>query len=286
MSEIDLSFVKKIFAPQISFEGVNQIDKFARFFCDLYRIELFKDGLDLILTKVYEKDLSFEVHLVKDWDTNLGCYLTEQSKVFNKVAGVFSSKIKKKIIIKSFKHNVLAHEMAHALEFESEIDLNQEFRKCIGFDMKNRQADLITLRAEIKRLMVDALVVYPQNQFLSEIFARYFELLSISSDVIGKGDFKTEQVIDFFSNSSNFVTQVFNPKIKAKIHPKIAKETNKIKELVQLQKAHIKFQDNVNSFHKKTDETGNKKWAKNVNSSSKYFQAWNKYQEIEDKKDN
>lgn len=283
---IDINFIKKIFAPQITFEGVDESDKFARFFCDLYRIELFKDGLDLILTKVYEKDLSFEVQLIKGWDTNLGCYLTEQSRVFNKVAGVFSSQIKKKIIIKSFSHNVIAHEMAHALEFESGINLGQEFRKAIGFDMKNRQADLLTLRAEIKRLMVDALKAYPENQFLSELFARYFELLSVSRNVIGKGDFETSQVMDFYANVTKFVKDIFNAKIKKKIHPKIAAKTCEIAEAVRLKKAESKFQDNVNSFHKQRGSDGNKNWAKNVGSNSKYVQGWQNYQAIEDDKKN
>ena len=52
--EIDSKYIEKIFAPQIKFEGVCELDKFARYFCDLYRIELFKDGLDLILTKIFQ----------------------------------------------------------------------------------------------------------------------------------------------------------------------------------------------------------------------------------------
>ena len=74
-------FIKKIFATQLEFEGVANEDKFIKLFCDLYRIELFKDGLDLILTKVAEKKLRFEVKIVKGWDTNIGCFLTEKKTV-------------------------------------------------------------------------------------------------------------------------------------------------------------------------------------------------------------
>lgn len=283
---INTEFIKKIFKPCLTFEGIDESDKFARYFCDLYRIDIFKDGLDLILTKLYEKDLTFEVHLIKGWDTNLGCYLTEQSRTFNKVAGVFSSKIKKKIIIKSFSHNVLAHEMAHALEFESGLDLGQEFRKAIGLDMKNRQADLLTLRAEIKRLMVDALKAYPENQFISELFARYFELLSVSRNVIGKGDFETSQVMDFYQNVTNYITKIFNPKIKKLIHPTISKKTIEIAKAVQIKGPEKKFSDNVNSFYKKTDSSGKKSWAKNVNSNSMYLESWKKHSAIEEDKKN
>ncbi len=285
MTQINTALIEKILAPQVKFEGRSELPKFARFFCDLYRIELFKPGLDLILTKLQEKDLSFEVHIIKNWDTNLGCYLTQQSTVFNKVAGVFSRKIKKTIIIKSFLHNVLAHEMAHALEFESGLALETAgFRKCIGFDMKDRQADLITLSSEIKRLMVDALKAYPQEQFLSELFARYFELLSVSRDVQGRGDFESRQVMDFFANTTKFITDIFNPAIQAKIDRKIAGSTVEIAAAVKVVKAETKFQDKVNSFYKKPDVGGQKSWSKNVKSNAGYQASWQQYQALEDDK--
>ena len=284
MSQIDSKYIEGIFAPQIKFEGVPQLDKFARYFCDLYRIDLFKDGLDLILTKLQEKDLNFEVHLIKGWDTNLGCYLTEQSKVFNKFAGVFSTSVKKKIIIKSFTHNVIAHEMAHALEFESGIDLGGNFRKAIGFDMKNRQADSLPLRSEIKRLMVDALKAYPQNQFLSELFARYYELLSVCRNVQGKGAFETKEVMGFFANTTKYVSEVFNARIKSQIDPKIAQKTVEIAAAVKIAKSEAKFQDSTGSFFKAAEKNSGNAWSKNVKSNAMYQNAWQKHETLEEQK--
>ena len=77
--------------------------------------------------------------------------------------------------------------MAHALEFESGLNFGDDFRKAIGLDMKDRQAQSLTLRSEIQRLMVDALKSYPAYQFLSELFARYFELLSLSRNIDPSG---------------------------------------------------------------------------------------------------
>lgn len=304
-------YLSQIIAPQLKFEGLDQSEKFTRFFADLYRIEIFKDGLDLILTKIQEKDLHFEVKIIKDWDTNVGCYLTEQSKVFNAVLAKFSNQIKKTIILKSFSHNVLAHEMAHALEFESEIDLGAEFNKCLSVDLNIlsiidelnnkygdkkksgyaadhaslniRQASLKTLNAQIKRLMFDALKAYPPQQFLSELFARYFELLSISRDVHGSGDFTSAEVMDFFVNTTNFITKIFNPKIKNKIDPIIAQKTNIIAAQVKLEKPEKKFQDNASSFYKQQGEGGKKSWSKNIKSNSQWQAGWQKYQELEDK---
>ena len=308
-----MNFLEQIIAPHLKFEGLNETEKFARFFADLYRIEIFKDGLDLILTKVDQGDLPFEVKLVKGWDTNVGCYLTEQNKVFNAVLGKFSRQIKKKIILRNFSHNVMAHEMAHALEFESGINLGKEFNQCLSVDLgvpsiaaelnekygdlaaqKNyatkhaelniRKASLSTLDAQIKRLMFDALKAYKPEQYLSELFARYFELLSLSRDVHGSGDFTSAEVMDFFVNTTNFVTKIFNPKIRDKIDLQIANQTNEIKAQVLLTKPEKKFQDNVNSFYKQQGEGGVKSFAKNVKSNAQYQVGWQKYQEIEENK--
>ena len=308
MSEV----LQKIINPQLKFEGLDESEKFARFFADLYRIDIFKEGLDLILTKIQEKDLHFEVKIIKGWDTNVGCYLTEQNKVFNAVLGKFSRQIKKTIILKSFSHNVLAHEMAHALEFESGIDLGLEFNKCLSVDLNIpsiidelntkygdgkksgyvsehapiniRQASLKTLNVQIQRLMFDALKSYPPHQFLSELFARYFELLSITRDVHGSGDFTSAEVTDFFVNTTNFITKIFNPKIKNKIDPKIVQKTDIIAAQVRLEKPEKKFQDGADSFYKQQGEGGKKSWSKNVKSNAQWQVGWQKYQEIEDKK--
>lgn len=268
--------LKQIFQPQLKFEGIDNSEKFLKLFCDLYRIELFKDGLDLVLTKVKEKDLNFEVKIIKGWDTNVGCYLTEQNKVF----GNFSNSIKKKIILRRLSYNLMAHEMAHALEFESGVNLGEEFRKCIGLDMKDRDPNNLVLKGEIKRLMVEALKAYPPHQFLSELFARYFELLSISRDVCANGDFTTAEVMDFFANTTNFIKQKFNPLIKAKIDSKIESHTIEIVNQVRITENKQQFQEKVESFHKKATSQGIKSWSSNIKSNA----SWIKGIELEDKK--
>jgi hypothetical protein len=277
-------FLKKILVPQLEFEGAANSEKFVKFFSDLYRIELFKDGLDLILTKLQEKQLKFEIKIIKGWDTNVGCFLTEQKSFYDKTLGKFFKVTTPKIILRSLSYNVLAHEMAHALEFESAIDLGEEFRSAIGFDMKNRQPEIITLKAEIKRLMVEALKAYPEHQFLSELFARYFELLSISRNVCAKGEFATSDVMNFFENTTNFIEKIFNPQIKTKIDPKIAEVTTRLAKEIRLAEPQQKFQERVESFHQKTEKSGQLSWTKNTKSNSMWQSGWKKYQELDEKK--
>lgn len=268
--------IKDILRQNIHFEGAANLDKFHSIFTSLYNIELFKNGLDLCLTRMAEGNLKFEVKIIKGWDTNVGCYLKDQEKVFNKVLNTFSTKFKHKIIIRNLLVNVVAHEMAHALEVESEIVLNENFRTGIGFDMKDRSPNNPVLKGEIKRIMVEGVKTYPQHQIISELFARYFELLSLSRDVEHNGGFTTEEVTEFFANSTKWLNQVFNPKIKDKIDLAIARHTSGLiaRDTFKTEK---KFAHKVDSFYKKVDEKGQKTWSANVKSNAAWQKSWQQY---------
>jgi hypothetical protein len=274
------NFLQTIISSQIDYEGQKQDEKFLKLFCDLYRIELFKDGLDLILTKLQSHDLRFEIKYIKGWDTNVGCFLTERQNFFDKVSNKFFANKNLKIILRSLNYNVLAHEMAHALEYESRINLGEEFRQAIALDMKDRQAQLIPLRSEIQRLMVDALKAYKPHQFLSELFARYFELLSVSRNVVSNGDFTTFEVMDFFVNTTKFIDKIFNPQIRPMIDPKIAQTTIDIANKVKLIEPQIRFQEKVESRINKT----NGSWAKGIKSNASWQESWQKVQQLNDEK--
>ena len=275
--------IEEILSKVLKFEGVNESGKFAQQFSSLYGISLYKDGLDLILTKAQQGNLVFEVKIIKGWDTNQGCYLTDQRKIYNKFLKTFTHSLDHKIIIRNFAVNVLAHEMAHCLEVESGLVLNNDFRKAIGFDMKNRNPDSVVLASEMQRLMIDALKSYPSYQFISELFARYFELLSTSRDVAPNGSFTTTQVMEFFINTSKWIKEVFNPQIRSKIDQKIASYTSNL--IVNKGfKTEKKFADNAKSFYKKVDSGGTKSWSRNTNSNANWQQSWQKHQELEDKK--
>lgn len=269
--------IQDILKQQVSFEGAANIEKFQAIFTSLYNIDLFKNGLDLILTKMQEGDLRFEVKIIKGWDTNVGCYMTQQNKVFNKVLNVFSDKFRHKIIIRNLLVNVVAHEMAHALEIEGGIDLNNNFRKAIGLDMKGRKANNLALRGEMQRVMVDDVKSYPAHQVISELFARYFELLSLSRDVEHNGAFLTNDVKEFFLNTTKWIDQIFNAKIKNKINLEIANHTSKLIANNAF-KSEKKFSHKVDSFYKKLDEKGNKSWGANIKSNASWKNDWEKHQ--------
>ncbi|MFT5703592.1 MAG: hypothetical protein ACJAZX_000711 [Rickettsiales bacterium] len=275
--------IEEILNKVLEFEGVNESRKFADQFSSLYGITIYKDGLDLILTKAKQGNLIFEVKIIKGWNTDEGCCITNQKNFYDKIMSAFVRKLDHKIIIRNFEVSVLSHELAHCVAAESGFDLNKGFRKAVGFDLKNRKPDNVALSAQIKRLMVDALKSYPTTKIPSELFARYFELLSISRDVRSDGNFLTTQVEEFFVNTSKWMKEIFNPHIKSLIDKDIAIFTG---DLIVKNgfKAEKKFADNTKSFYKKTDQDGKKSWSNNVNSNFKWQKSWKQHQELEDKK--
>ena len=144
----------------------------------------------------------------------------------------------------------MAHEMGHCVASESGLVLNEDFRTAIGFDMKNRKPESVVLAAETQRLMIDALKSYPADKIISELFARYFELLSTSRDVEPNGSFLTAQVMDFFVNTTKWIGQVFNPHIQSQIDKDIAAFTADLVANKNF-KTEKKFADAEKSFHKK-----------------------------------
>jgi predicted secreted protein len=274
------------FSPQTTFEGLNNIDKLCKMFSQLYRIDLYKDGLDLILTKLSQKQLNFEVKIIKDWDTNIGCFLTEQQGVFDKTIGKFFAKKNLKIILRQLSYNVLAHEMAHAVDFESGLDLNDDFRQAIYLDLRSTQPTIITLKSHAHRLMIEAVKSYPKNQIINELFARYFELLSISRDVCTNGDFSTNDVMNYFANTTKYITEILNPFIKKQIDQIIANQTISIVSDVKINNHGQNYREKIDSFHQKQDSDGQKSWAKNTKSNHIYHNSWNKYQALNNNKDN
>lgn len=269
--------IKTIFKPQLKFDGIDETERFLRIFTDLYRIELLKDGLDLILTMLKQQRLKFEVKIIKDWDTNVGCYLLEKNTVFNKALGIFVTTHIPKIIIRQISYNVIAHEMAHALAYEAKteckISLGEEFRKAVGLDMKDREPSKFPLKSEIRRLMVDALRTYPTDQFLGELFSRFFELLSVSRNVSKHGEFTTAEVMDYFANTTKYFNEIYNPKIRARIDKQIAAHTTEIAKQLQQAEPQNRFADKTEKFQRQG--VG---WSKNVQSNAMWQQAWNKHQ--------
>ena len=127
--------------------------------------------------------------------------------------------------------------------------------------------------------MVDALKAYKPHQFISELFARYFELLSISRNVKSNGDFTTQEVMDFFVNTTKFIKEIFNPQILKITDQIIAQKTLEILKHVKLTAPNLEFSKQFESRNKT-----NTSFAKSIKSNASWQASWQKTQEIDEKK--
>ena len=272
--------IKDILAKGTEFEGISEIDRFSTAFRNIYKSTILRPSLDLALTEVQKKHLTFEIKIIKDWDTNFGCYLSEQRKFYNKYIGSWVHKKQSKIILRNLTPSLIAHETAHATEVESGVTLGNEFRQAIGLDMKGRMPKNVAFAAKFKRIIIDGIKPYPQNQVISELFARFFEIIAESRPISPNSAFTEEEVKDFFINSSNWLSKIFNPKLQSKIDSKIQNQT---KNLQFDDKKYNLFAHKINSFHKRTDSAGKKTWAANVKSNAAWHESWkNSQKKIED----
>ncbi|MFT5795066.1 MAG: hypothetical protein ACI9W5_000011 [Ulvibacter sp.] len=260
---------------QIHFEGVNRYDLFLKKLLNLYHIPFYKSGLDLILTKSFEKKVNFDIKIIKDWDTNVGCYLTEKKKIYNKIIGTFTHILDHKIIIRKLSENVIAHEVSHFVEIESGIMLDQNFKNAMITDLSNNSTGNIALKAEINRLFIEQVKPYPQNQIISEFFARFFEIYAISKELSTISAFSIAEIDNYFVNTRNWIKNDFYPKIRSKINQNISRTTFDLINDPNFKQTH-KFTDKTESFYKRVDNTGKKTWSANVGSNAEWEGKFNK----------
>src|SRR5690606_24023004 len=114
---------------------------------------------------------------------------------------------------------------------------------------------------------------YPPHQIISELFARYFELLSLSRNVNVNGAFTAAEIMDFFANTTKWIREIFNVHIRKKISSDITAYTSKLISQNAF-KAEKRFTEKVDSFKKRDS----KSWAGNVNSNSRWQTSWNQYE--------
>ena len=269
-------FLRQLLIKKVNCQSSHDLQKLVNLFYSLYYIPYFKDGLDLILTKITNNKLTLAIVEMQDWDTNVGCFLVTKTSFFDKAINLVKYHNLQQIIIRKLKINVLAHEMAHALEFASKKPLGLDFEQIIRYDLKQVNTAIITLKTAVKTLIDGDLKLYHPRQYPSELFARYFELLSLSRDVCSNGEFTTKQVAELFPRTSNFLLNNFNRLIVNQIDPEIAFKTSKIADLnINIATEKINFSENIASKQEKIRQQG---WAKTINSNHKWQQAWENQQ--------
>ncbi len=254
-----MTSIEQILKNNISYEKQQELEYFLNCYKELYKIDFFKIGLDVILTKCEIGMVKFIIE-----DNSLhgldGCCITEQDSVFNKYLGVFFKRNKYQIRLKKLNVEVLAHEITHALEYESRVVLESHFKDIFLSDLENIGQTHILLKNAIKQIIFKEISVYPEKQHNSEYLARFFELLARSKEVGGYSEnykFRLDEIKFLFKNTISWINANFNESLKAQQRDHIVEMTKNIKFAEKL--------DNFarNQFKK---EDNNQKWRSSTRS--------------------
>ena len=219
---------------------------FIALFKELYKIKILKPSLDAILSLTESGFITFVFLSKFKKETLQGCCITQKKTVFNKLFGSFTSHHHHKIQIKKLTSDILMHEMAHALEYQSGLKLLQsDFPQAFKYDLQMIDSAPFLVKEAIKQILYKDIKLYPVEQHSSEFLARYYEILAMSKGIgIDKGRdyvFTIEEVLRAFPNVTKWIEKTFNEAIKTKIREHISNMTQK-----------ISFDKNLNSFVRRT----------------------------------
>lgn len=255
-------------------------EKFLKKFEQLYHLEILRPSLNLIVSKCKNKQANFVIEPLKNWDRCVGHCQTKG--FFEKIGNLFSKNFTHTINIKTIDCRIIMHEIAHAVEKTSGIDLNSDFRRILGLDMNGKISSNLQVAPAVESVMIKELKSYKINNIMEELFARYFEMLAMSYEVDGfsKYQYKYEDIVAYFENTTLWIQNYFNPLITKMVDSDIKKETdNLIKNLQPYEK---NWADDVKDTHYNFDERGKKIWASGTKSTGRWNGLGEAINKIED----
>lgn len=196
------------------------ITNFITYLMDLHKIPNFYQLIDFIITRAKEKKVQIKLKLGELSLYEGLCrtiHKTWYDKVFNKIITERNHCIE----IKKLKKNVLIHEIAHAIEKETPSNLLEGFLIALEKDLS--KTPLITVKQQIKSLLIEGIKPYPMDEKLPELFARYFELFTYTNEVSQVKGIYLQSLSNFFLSTEKWRTLVLMPYLDAQITPEVKK---------------------------------------------------------------
>lgn len=255
-----MSKIDHILKSSVAFHDIDEVQNFLGLYKELYKITLFKPALDLMLTKMDHGLVKFYLQPKDDLNRLHGCCITSEHRFFNKILNAFVKNYKHKINIKTLTAEVMMHEMAHAVEKESKLHLQDEFSDIFKKDLANAEHSHLHIKTAIEQIILKEINLYPKQQHNSELFARFYQLLAMSKEVNSyhaNFHFKLSEMINLFTGTVKWIEEILNPSLKHRIAIDIEKLTQD-----------VIFDDNLQDFSRKHKPIhGNKvKWSNTINS--------------------
>ncbi len=147
---------------------------FIKIFQHLYSQPIFKNILDIVVTKCSLGELKFVVQNARFFDIDAGNCVTMVGD--QGIANAIKKRRKYIITIKKLACDIIMHEIGHMLENELShlLNLNQ-FANIMMYEINSVQ---IYMQSLVRSLFVEQLDGYPQSQHVGELFARFFQFFA------------------------------------------------------------------------------------------------------------
>lgn len=271
--------IEQLLMQKITADSVALKKQFITALGNAYRLPLLIPTVNLILTIAKDQRVIFVVNEKKAVDTLGGLCQSTRRSMFD-----FFSKSRKtsyvyQIGIKIPSSDIIIHEITHALERESGVDLNQEFRRAIGKDLNGRKAENFAVQVAINEIMHEQLKSYEKEHIMSELLARFFQLLAGARELgtFHQYPYTVDEATNFLLNTTAWLRDTYNPLLDSLVDPQIRSLGTQIREQV-LQENVNKLADNkVFSFYDgKEHASGKGKWSKAVGSNRDFYDSFQK----------
>lgn len=271
--ELEKSLIFEILNSNLQYTNQNFSIDFNRQFFALYRIKLFRPLLNVVLTKIKNNELRFKLLPMSSWDRLAGhCQIVSNAQL--EIESVFAKK-NYTIVIKDIKAPIIIHEISHAVEHILNLDLNVDFRKILASDTNGKMSANANLNSAIKQILKDDLKNYELKDVMSELFARFFEIIAMSYEVDGWSayQFKYNDVERFFKNTINWFNLEVVPLLNRCIDNDVFKNSSEyVKSLKNYEKV---WTEKINS--KKIKLTSDSFLdAKETEEAIQSFEKWSK----------
>lgn len=244
-----------------------------------YRLPLLIPTVNLILTIAKGQRVRFVINEKRHFDTLGGLCQSSRRSIFDFLTKSKKSAYVYQIGIKIPTSDIIIHEITHALERESGVDLNQEFRTVIGLDMKDRKAESFAIQTAVTSTMRDELKSYEKEHIMSELLARYFQLLAGSREL---GNFHHEpytadEFTGFFQHTTTWLREIYNPLLDSLVDPAIRSFGSTLRDKVLMENVNKLADNKVFSFYEgKERANAHGKWSKAIGSNRDFYESFQK----------
>lgn len=164
----------------------------------LYKYSIFKNILDIVVTKCKYEQLKFKIEDNKLFDIDAGNCLTMVDSNTSKKSYI--------ITIKKLASDIIMHEIGHMIEKELSHILNlQAFSSALMQDIERISGHHIYMKSIVKSLFITQVEAYKVSQHMPELFARFFQFFAGAKEVSFQSslssDYRLDDAIALFSHT-------------------------------------------------------------------------------------